>query len=623
MGLVTGVVYDATGKLDSRDWEVWSPNYAESASGGVVSKKSKLIRVTAGVFRQDLDPGVVVLKNPDGNAWTVTVPVEDIDLWDLIALSAGLPEPTPVEIIEGVISEWLEDNPPSTVTDLSVSRTSTAVTVESSTGVDAVIPAADASNAGVLTSVLRTKLVGIETAADVTDAANVAASGAVMYSDTSVGSAGFVIDQDDMSGDSATKVPTQSSVRTFVLTKIAELIGAAPAELDTWIELVGAIQDNQDALEGINTALAGKQPLDATLTALAAVTTAANRLIYADGSDSFATTDLTVFGRSLVALSDLAGLKVLLALTKSDVGLGNVTNTSDANKPVSTAQQNALDLKLDILSAPEVIRDTMGVALVAGTNVTITPNDGADTITIAASGGGGAGSGYGLFASMGSASTAGSGYVYHCSDIDSVYRSDGANWVLVSAGGGPTIGDPTVLSWTQRNVGTATIGSDKGSRLIVAPSTGGTSENLCYEDVSGFGSGKTVTAKFEWNIQQDVNVSGFLCISDGTKVIGWGIQESRIIAMKLNTVTSYNSAYDSLAANALGAGYWAAAQWWRIRDDGTNLHWEVSRNGMDWFEMFAQRARTDFLTATRAGWAVNTNGSTRTSTGRLRQFAIV
>ena len=33
------------------------------------------------------------------------------------------------------------------------------------------------------------------------------------------------------------------------------------------------------------------------------------------------------------------------SVTKSQVGLGNVDNTSDANKPVSTAQQTALDLK--------------------------------------------------------------------------------------------------------------------------------------------------------------------------------------------------------------------------------------------------------------------------------------
>lgn len=34
-------------------------------------------------------------------------------------------------------------------------------------------------------------------------------------------------------------------------------------------------------------------------------------------------------------------------LTKGAVGLGNVDNTSDTNKPVSTAQQNAIDAKLD------------------------------------------------------------------------------------------------------------------------------------------------------------------------------------------------------------------------------------------------------------------------------------
>ncbi len=36
------------------------------------------------------------------------------------------------------------------------------------------------------------------------------------------------------------------------------------------------------------------------------------------------------------------------AVTKAQVGLGNADNTSDANKPVSTAQQAALDLKTDL-----------------------------------------------------------------------------------------------------------------------------------------------------------------------------------------------------------------------------------------------------------------------------------
>ena len=46
--------------------------------------------------------------------------------------------------------------------------------------------------------------------------------------------------------------------------------------------------------------------------------------------------------------NDAEGHVVLgTALQKDDVGLGNVDNTSDANKPVSTAQQTALNAKLD------------------------------------------------------------------------------------------------------------------------------------------------------------------------------------------------------------------------------------------------------------------------------------
>lgn len=51
-------------------------------------------------------------------------------------------------------------------------------------------------------------------------------------------------------------------------------------------------------------------------------------------------------------------------ITKSDVGLGNVDNTSDANKPVSTAQQAALDLKYNA-SNPANYVDSTGAAAAA------------------------------------------------------------------------------------------------------------------------------------------------------------------------------------------------------------------------------------------------------------------
>lgn len=47
------------------------------------------------------------------------------------------------------------------------------------------------------------------------------------------------------------------------------------------------------------------------------------------------------------AVLSVNGQTGVVSLSKSDVGLGNVDNTSDANKPVSTATQSALNLKYD------------------------------------------------------------------------------------------------------------------------------------------------------------------------------------------------------------------------------------------------------------------------------------
>lgn len=66
------------------------------------------------------------------------------------------------------------------------------------------------------TTTLKSKLDGIEAGADVTDATNVDAAGAVMNSDTSTASMNFVIDEDSMATDTATKVPTQQSVKAYV-----------------------------------------------------------------------------------------------------------------------------------------------------------------------------------------------------------------------------------------------------------------------------------------------------------------------------------------------------------------------------------------------------------------------
>ena len=67
----------------------------------------------------------------------------------------------------------------------------------------------------VYTATEQTKLAGIEAGADVTDAANVDAAGAVMNSDTSTAAMQFVIDEDSFASNLDTKVPTQQSVKAY------------------------------------------------------------------------------------------------------------------------------------------------------------------------------------------------------------------------------------------------------------------------------------------------------------------------------------------------------------------------------------------------------------------------
>lgn len=87
---------------------------------------------------------------------------------------------------------------------------------------------------------------------------------------------------------------------------------------------------------------ANLQAEDATLTALAGVTTAANKLIYATGSDAFSTTDFSAFGRSLVDDADAAAALTTLGITQ-------LSAPSDANY---FAQRNSGN------TADEYARDT-------------------------------------------------------------------------------------------------------------------------------------------------------------------------------------------------------------------------------------------------------------------------
>lgn len=69
------------------------------------------------------------------------------------------------------------------------------------------------------------------------------------------------------------------------------------------------------------------------------------------------------------AVDSVAGKTGVVTLDKADVGLSNVDNTADANKPVSTAQQAALDLKAN-LASPALTGTPTAPTAAAETNTT-------------------------------------------------------------------------------------------------------------------------------------------------------------------------------------------------------------------------------------------------------------
>lgn len=92
--------------------------------------------------------------------------------------------------------------------------------------------------------------------------------------------------------------------------------------VDTYGRITGGT--NPTTLSGYG--ITDAQPLDATLTALAGVTTAADQLIYSTGADAFATSALTAFGRSLIDDADAAAGRTTLGL--GTIATQNANNVS-------------------------------------------------------------------------------------------------------------------------------------------------------------------------------------------------------------------------------------------------------------------------------------------------------
>lgn len=112
-------------------------------------------------------------------------------------------------------------------------------------------------------------------------------------------------------------LPTNSDVATVVAAAVAALVNSSPGTLDTLKELADAMADDPNFAATMATALAGKQPLDADLTAIAALVSAANKVPYSTGTGTWSLADFTAAGRAIVAAADAAAQRTALGVDAS------------------------------------------------------------------------------------------------------------------------------------------------------------------------------------------------------------------------------------------------------------------------------------------------------------------
>lgn len=136
-------------------------------------------------------------------------------------------------------------------------------------------------------------------------------------SSTVAGIVQLATDVEAIAGAVTTKATTPANVKAV----IGQLVGAAPTTLDTLAELDAAINNDPNFATTITTALAGKQPLDADLTAIAALASAADRLPYSTGAGTWTLTAFTAVARALLDDPDVATMRATLSVfSQAEVG---------------------------------------------------------------------------------------------------------------------------------------------------------------------------------------------------------------------------------------------------------------------------------------------------------------
>jgi hypothetical protein len=160
-------------------------------------------------------------------------------------------------------------------------------------------------------------------------------------------------------------------------------------------------------IAGLQAAIDAKQPLDPELTAIAGLVSASDRLPYFTGAGSAALATFTAFARNLLDDADAAAMRSTLDaapsahthvlgdvsdVTMSVAALNSLDDGADTALHFHGSDRNRVNhtgtqLAATISDFAEAVDDRVAALLLPGTNISLTYDDVANTLTVAAAGG--------------------------------------------------------------------------------------------------------------------------------------------------------------------------------------------------------------------------------------------